>query len=412
MCFSWARTSSAARPTPWSCAPAGHRVRTHLGAVCVAAPRRPSSSGAAPLRLLPDGGDAAAGPGDLRAQRLPAKPVLDSFLFALALAVGLTPQLLPAIISVNLARGAKHMAAQQVIVKRLTAIENFGSMDVLCSDKTGTLTEGRCSCIRRWMRPAAENDRVLLHAYLNASFQTGFANPIDAAISRARAVDADRLGTGSTRCPYDFVRKRLSVLASHDGHLFIMTKGALETVLAVCTAAETDGRPDVPIEQAVAGDPEAASPPSSAPGLSHARRRACGTWPVRGAIRREDEQRPDVPRARRFARPAEAGRHQHDSAAAPLGRFAQDDHRRQRAGRDRGRPAGRSGQPTDADRADLAADRATKRCPSGAARRRRVRRDRAESEGAHHPRAAARPGTSSATWATASTTRRRCTRPT
>ena len=97
------------------------------------------------------------------------KPVLDSFLFALALAVGLTPQLLPAIISVNLAKGAKDMAARKVIVKRLTAIENFGSMDVLCSDKTGTLTEGRVQLdVGASMRTAARASGCRLHAYVNA----------------------------------------------------------------------------------------------------------------------------------------------------------------------------------------------------------------------------------------------------
>ena len=112
------------------------------------------------------------------------KPVLDSFLFSLALAVGLTPQLLPAIISVNLAHGARRMAQSKVIVKRLTSIENFGSMNVLCSDKTGTLTEGKVGSQPRWMREARARETVLLHAYLNATFESGFANPIDDAIRR------------------------------------------------------------------------------------------------------------------------------------------------------------------------------------------------------------------------------------
>jgi Mg2+-importing ATPase len=110
------------------------------------------------------------------------KPVLDSFLFALALAVGLTPQLLPAIISVNLAKGAKRMARDAVIVKRLTAIENFGSMNVLCSDKTGTLTEGEVR-VHSVVDPAGQaSDELLFLVYLNSWFQTGFVNPIDTAI--------------------------------------------------------------------------------------------------------------------------------------------------------------------------------------------------------------------------------------
>src|SRR5207249_3421893 len=114
-----------------------------------------------------------------------ARPVLDSFLFALALAVGLTPQLLPAIISVNLAHGARAMARKKVIVKRLAAIENFGSMNVLCSDKTGTLTEGNVKLHSAVDASSQPSERVLLHAYLNAVHETGFTNPIDAAIREA-----------------------------------------------------------------------------------------------------------------------------------------------------------------------------------------------------------------------------------
>ena len=117
------------------------------------------------------------------------RPVLDSFLFSLALAVGLTPQLLPAIISINLAHGAKLMAAEKVIVKRLAAIENFGSMDVLCSDKTGTLTDGVVRLQSAFSISGQANDQVLLYAYLNASLETGFLNPIDQAIRSFKPFD-------------------------------------------------------------------------------------------------------------------------------------------------------------------------------------------------------------------------------
>jgi P-type Mg2+ transporter len=105
------------------------------------------------------------------------RPVLESFLFSLALAVGLTPQLLPAIVSVNLARGAKQMAKKQVIVKRLAAIENFGSMNVFCTDKTGTLTEGEVKIHAAIDITGNESDRVLFYAYLNAASESGYANP-------------------------------------------------------------------------------------------------------------------------------------------------------------------------------------------------------------------------------------------
>src|SRR5512137_1801699 len=105
------------------------------------------------------------------------RPVLDSFLFSLALAVGLTPQLLPAIISINLAHGARMMAESKVIVKRLPSIENFGSMNVLCSDKTGTLTQGAVEILSVLDVEGAKSDEVGLYAYLNSQFQTGFSNP-------------------------------------------------------------------------------------------------------------------------------------------------------------------------------------------------------------------------------------------
>jgi len=176
------------------------------------------------------------------------KPVVESFLFALALAVGLTPQLLPAIISVNLAKGAKSMAARQVIVKRLASIENFGSMDVLCSDKTGTLTEGRVRVQSAIDGSGAESERVLFHAYLNATFQTGFDNPIDAAVRDHRTFDLTawrRLD----EVPYDFTRKRMSVLATDGRRRVLVSKGSVEAILAVCRDADV-GDAHVPIGDA------------------------------------------------------------------------------------------------------------------------------------------------------------------
>ncbi len=165
------------------------------------------------------------------------RPVLDSFLFAMALAVGLTPQLLPAIISVNLSHGAKRMAQQKVIVKRLAAIENFGSMNVLCSDKTGTLTEGTMRLEAALDLDGRRSDRVLLHAYLNAAYETGFVNPLDQALRAQGAHDLSGYRK-LDEVPYDFLRKRLSILvASPTAHLLI-TKGAVEPMLAVCTRAE------------------------------------------------------------------------------------------------------------------------------------------------------------------------------
>jgi Mg2+-importing ATPase len=169
-----------------------------------------------------------------------ARPVLDSFLFSLALAVGLTPQLLPAIISINLAHGAKRMARGKVIVKRLASIENFGSMNVICSDKTGTLTEGIVHLRSALDVEGVPSEKVLFYAYLNAFYETGFTNPIDEAIRTHRPLDLSGYQK-QDEIPYDFIRKRLSILVSHgDTHLMV-TKGALPNVLAVCSSAEAGG---------------------------------------------------------------------------------------------------------------------------------------------------------------------------
>jgi P-type Mg2+ transporter len=169
------------------------------------------------------------------------KPVLDSFLFALALAVGLTPQLLPAIISINLSHGARRMAEKKVITKRLAAIENFGSMNVLCSDKTGTITEGKVRVHATLDAQGCESAKVLLYAYLNATNETGFVNPIDEAIRESAAPNCDGWRK-LDELPYDFLRKRLSILFEKDGRHLLITKGALRQILDVCTQAElSDG---------------------------------------------------------------------------------------------------------------------------------------------------------------------------
>jgi Mg2+-importing ATPase len=177
-----------------------------------------------------------------------ARPVLDSFLFSMALAVGLTPQLLPAIISVNLSRGAKNMASEKVIVKRLSSIENFGSMNVLCSDKTGTLTEGTVHLHSTLDYSGQESEKVLLFAYINASFEKGYANPIDEAIRSHRQFDLKSYEKLS-EVPYDFIRKRLSILIKSEDKTILITKGALSNVLDVCSFAEGPNETVVPIQQ-------------------------------------------------------------------------------------------------------------------------------------------------------------------
>ncbi len=177
------------------------------------------------------------------------KPTLDSFLFALALAVGLTPQLLPAIISVNLARGARRMADDKVIVKRLAAIENFGSMSVLCSDKTGTLTEGRVTVKGAEDIEGGSSEKGLLYACVNAVLESGYSDPVDEAL---RAVGKDTSGFEKMgEVPYDFNRKRLSVLVSHSGANLIICKGSFEGVLEACDRAEAPDGNAVPLSDLV-----------------------------------------------------------------------------------------------------------------------------------------------------------------
>ncbi|WP_338874643.1 magnesium-translocating P-type ATPase [Spirosoma sp. SC4-14] len=166
------------------------------------------------------------------------KPVLNAFLFSLAIAVGLTPQLLPAIISINLAKGASRMAQQQVIVKRLSAIENIGSMNLLCSDKTGTLTEGHVRVDRIMDVHKQPSVRARLLAQINAQLQQGFRNPVDEAILAFNPTDVS-LYPRVDEIPYDFIRKRLTILTEIDGQTVMSTKGALQTILDVCRYVDT-----------------------------------------------------------------------------------------------------------------------------------------------------------------------------
>ncbi len=163
-----------------------------------------------------------------------AKPPIDSLLFALALAVGLTPELLPAIISITLSHGAKRMARLGVIVRRLNAIENLGSMDVLCTDKTGTLTAGVVALDGAVDVAGQSSAEVLRLAGINAQFQSGLANPLDDAVIAASKRTALDLGAVEKvdEIPYDFVRKCLSVVAADaTGARALITKGALDRIL-------------------------------------------------------------------------------------------------------------------------------------------------------------------------------------
>ncbi|MBC7583649.1 MAG: magnesium-translocating P-type ATPase [Tardiphaga sp.] len=181
------------------------------------------------------------------------RPVIESLLFAVALAVGLSPELLPAIISVTLSAGARAMSKRGVIVRRLDAIENLGSMTVLCTDKTGTLTEGTIVLSEVLDAAAQPSDELRRLAYVNAALETGIENPLDAAIIAAGA-SAGLTTAGLTKIdeiPYDFVRRRLTIVVAESadpGNHLIVTKGAFSNVLDSCTAFERDGA-EVPLDQ-------------------------------------------------------------------------------------------------------------------------------------------------------------------
>jgi Mg2+-importing ATPase len=165
--------------------------------------------------------------------------VLESFLFAVALAVGLTPELLPIILSINLSKGAISMSKKGVIVKRLASIQNFGNMDVLCTDKTGTLTENKVTLMLHVDMRGKNNDKVLLYSFLNSFHQTGLKSPLDEAILEHKEIyagDYEKID----EVPFDFTRRRVSVVVQHEGQRYFITKGAPEEIIKVCSFYEID----------------------------------------------------------------------------------------------------------------------------------------------------------------------------
>ena len=162
------------------------------------------------------------------------RPFLESFLFAIALAVGLTPELLPMVVTVTLSRGALRMASKHVIVKQLSAIHNLGSMDVLCTDKTGTLTEAKIRLERHLDADGRDSAQVLQLAYLNSYFETGLKSPLDDALLEHKEVDASRWRK-IDEVPFDFERRRVSVLLDDGEQRLLLVKGSPEDILRLST---------------------------------------------------------------------------------------------------------------------------------------------------------------------------------
>ncbi len=175
------------------------------------------------------------------------RPVLESLMFALALAVGLTPELLPMIVTVTLARAAMELAKRKVIVKRLSAIHDLGAMNVLCTDKTGTLTEATIKLVRAIDGRGAESQRAYAYAYVNSRFESGMKSPLDGAILAAQAFDMAGW-TKLDEVPFDFERRRVSVLVEHEAKRRLIVKGAPEDLLRLSGRYEAADGEDQPLD--------------------------------------------------------------------------------------------------------------------------------------------------------------------
>jgi Mg2+-importing ATPase len=163
--------------------------------------------------------------------------ILESLLFAVALAVGLTPELLPMIVSVNLSRGALEMSKKSVIVKRLASIQNFGNMDVLCTDKTGTLTENVITLVLHTDIEGKDSEKVLFYAFLNSYYETGLKSPLDEAVLKYKQLDVNGFDKVD-EVPFDFIRRRVSIVVDHEKGRLMICKGALEEIASVCSRLE------------------------------------------------------------------------------------------------------------------------------------------------------------------------------
>ena len=261
------------------------------------------------------------------------KPWLESFLFAVALAVGLTPELLPMVVSVTLSRGALRMAKKRVIVKRLAAIQNLGSMDVLCTDKTGTLTEAKIRLEQHVDAEGRPSERVLELAYLNSFFETGLKSPLDEAI-----LDHEHIDVGAWKkideVPFDFERRRVSVLLDNGETRWLVVKGAPEEIVGLCTHYEEEGSEAPAIRstmrrwQRIHGQHHRAGR-GRLPRAGHRLAPGAAGSP---ACRRRRRNGTGVRRLCRVPRSAQGERRRRARGAREQRRRRQDRHRRQRTG--------------------------------------------------------------------------------
>ena len=258
---------------------------------------------------------------------------LEALLFAVAVAVGLTPEMLPMIVTVNLAKGAIAMSKKRVIVKRLHAIQNFGAMDVLCTDKTGTLTQDRIILKRHLDIHGNDCERVLEFAYLNSHYQSGLKNLLDVAVLQHAEIGKNlhlrHQYEKTDEIPFDFVRRRLSVILSReDGSHVLICKGAVEEVFSVCKHYELGdelGTLDAShLAQAQAETKELNEDGFRVVAVAYKEMPGGDEWLF--GRRRE---RSDAAWLHRLPRPAERKRRPGDQRAQSIGRRGQDHHRRQ-----------------------------------------------------------------------------------
>jgi P-type Mg2+ transporter len=165
---------------------------------------------------------------------------LDALLFGLAVAVGLTPEMLPMIVTVNLAQGAMKMSRKKVIVKRLSSIQNIGAIDILCTDKTGTLTQDKVILEKYVDVSGKQSDDVLRYAYMNSFYQTGLRNLLDRAVLSHGEFEVERRCQKVDEIPFDFTRKRMSVVVDYEGDHVLICKGAVEDVFKVCSSYQVE----------------------------------------------------------------------------------------------------------------------------------------------------------------------------
>ncbi len=233
------------------------------------------------------------------------RPWLQSLIFALALAVGLTPELLPMIMTITLARGAIRLSQERVIVKTLPAIHNLGAMDVLCTDKTGTLTEAHIALTRHIDLSGEDSERVLSLAWLNSHFESGLKSPLDDAILAHAQIDPSAWKK-IDEAPFDFERRRVSVLVELGGERTLIIKGAPEDVMRLSTQIELPGADAQPLTRRPSRQASGAIRRSQRPGPASPGHRQPGrtAGPVKSRSRRRD--RPHLRRLRGLPRSAQS----------------------------------------------------------------------------------------------------------